>query len=143
MQQDLLVNLVDRVCYAVAAFDKEGMWPGLVNHFLQTYGPPDSRTAVYAMLQEAASEERARNLQQRIQILVVAWQRAQSYLGVHPEMDVQGAACPPYHCSPCIPKSSAAGHVEGAPPPVQTDFVAELLLPHRAPPAYMKFQSRF
>jgi len=39
MRQDLLSNLDDTVRDAVAAYDEEGTWLGLVNHFLQTCGP--------------------------------------------------------------------------------------------------------
>ena len=94
MRQDLLANLDDSIRDIVAAYDEEGTWLGLVNHFLQTCGPPDIRMAVYAMLREAQSEEPARNLQQRVHSTVVAWQRAQSiYYGVHPEVDCHGATC--------------------------------------------------
>ena len=104
MRQDLLANLDDQVRNTVAAFDEEGTWLSLVNHLFQTCGPPDIHTAVYTMLKEAASEEPARNLQQRIQTIVVAWQRAQSiYIGVHSKMHAQVAACPPCRCSSFIP----------------------------------------
>ena len=53
MRQDLLANLDDSIRDTVAAYDEEGTWLGLVNHFLQTCGPPDIRMAVYAMLREA------------------------------------------------------------------------------------------
>ena len=78
MRQDMLSNLDDTVRDTVAAYDEEGTWLGLVNHFLQTCGPPDIRTAVYAMLREAYMDEPARNLQQRVHGTVIAWQRAQS-----------------------------------------------------------------
>ena len=45
MRQDLLATLDDIVRNAVAAFDEEGTLLGLVNHFLQTCGPPHIRAA--------------------------------------------------------------------------------------------------
>ena len=106
MREDMLSHLSDEVRPSIAHYDENGPWSGLVRHFLQTCGPSDILAGVYAMLEEAHSEEPERNLQQRVQLLVVAWTRAQStYYGVCPEQDGRGFNKPPhfsalsYRCS--------------------------------------------
>ena len=88
LRVDLLANLGDTVRGSIAVYDENASWDALVIHFLQTCGPPDILAGVYSMLHDAINEDTERNLQQRVQTLVYAWQRVQAtYYGVYPERD--------------------------------------------------------
>ena len=56
------------------------------------------------MLKEAASEEPPRTLQQRVEALTFAWDRAQdTFFKVNKEKGPRDVPMPPWHCSPYIP----------------------------------------
>jgi hypothetical protein len=70
LRQDLLANVSKEIRPLLVTYDPDGPWMGLVQHFLQTCGPPDILSAVYIMLDEARAENPPRTLQVRVQTLV-------------------------------------------------------------------------
>jgi len=102
MRDDLLSCCSDKVRPKVAAYNKNGPWLGLLQHFLQTCGPQDMRSAVSQMLSEAKQERPLRTLRQRVTTLVESWNTAQdTFYGVQPEIK-EGSRLEPCACSPFI-----------------------------------------
>ena len=99
----LLANVSKEIRPLLVAYDPDGPWIGLVQHLLQTCGPPDILSAVYAMLEEARSEHPPRTLRVRVQTLVFSWKTAHhKYFNCNPLIDDRDVRRPPSHCPPSI-----------------------------------------
>ena len=94
-RQDLLANVSKEIRPSLAFYPQTGSWHGLVQHFLQTCGPPDILTAVYRILEEARPESPPRTCRLRVQTLLFSWTTAQfTYFNSNPE---RGLSLHPVH----------------------------------------------